>query len=223
MLDREYLGKIVREVRIECEHLLANPDPSRLVPWEELNGWEKEIDRKIGERIAQSVLSENNYALSLAGVHKEQIIYNGKFSYLRQRYTPSALGWCHLLVLRSKNTYSKQLLAIVTQTPDSDVSIVNAIEEVATFVVNFFSSIYITVLGGDGGGSGMTPENTTFIEYLPAGCFGPQSGHNADTLDVMEFEWEEVHISEFTSYHRAKNPEWHGTSRDTINDLIERL
>ncbi|GHO48511.1 hypothetical protein KSX_66740 [Ktedonospora formicarum] len=47
-----------------------------------------------------------------------------------------------MLLLTSKNRYSKQVLAILTQTRDSDISIVNVIEDIATFVLNFFGNFY---------------------------------------------------------------------------------
>lgn len=63
-----------------------------------------------------SVISGDTYSLSLATVDPAQILYNGKFSYLRNYQRPHTAGWCHLLLLRSKSKYSKQLLAIITQT-----------------------------------------------------------------------------------------------------------
>ncbi len=63
------------------------------------------------------------------------ILDNGKFSCL-MHYRPASGGWCHLLLLRS--LHSSQKVAIVTQVPDCVVSIVNTIEDLAGFVINFF-------------------------------------------------------------------------------------
>lgn len=57
MLDQEQIRQIDHEVWMKGEQQLAYPDPAHLVPWEELNGWEKEVERKIGECLAQSALS----------------------------------------------------------------------------------------------------------------------------------------------------------------------
>ena len=176
-----------------------------------------------------SVISGGTYSLSLATIDPTQILYNGKFSYLSSYQRPQSGGWCHLLLLRSKNTFSKQLLAIVTQTPDCGKSIVNTIEDIATFTVNFFSHRYPPVPREDEDEDiEMTPNNTIFVEYLPAGCFGPNSGHKNDTFAVMNFSWEEVSLDQLNSYYKAEPlsyPEsmWRHTRLDAINDLIVRL
>lgn len=51
MLNRERLGQIVREVWVECAKTLDDPKPSNLLSWDELDEWNKEVDRKIGERV----------------------------------------------------------------------------------------------------------------------------------------------------------------------------
>lgn len=51
--EREVLGALVRELWIECAKTLPNPKPSHLVTWADLDEWNKEVDRKIGERIGQ--------------------------------------------------------------------------------------------------------------------------------------------------------------------------
>lgn len=56
MLDRENLGRLVRIVWVECARELPNPKPSNLLPWARLDEWNKEVDRKIGERIKAAVL-----------------------------------------------------------------------------------------------------------------------------------------------------------------------
>lgn len=54
--DRESLGRIVRTVWIEWAREQPNPKPTWLQPWEELTEPEREVDRRIGERIASMAL-----------------------------------------------------------------------------------------------------------------------------------------------------------------------
>lgn len=100
MLDREQLGQMVHEVWVACEQQFAHADPEHLVSWEELNEWEKEMERKIGERLAQAIRSLMTSPISLAGIEQSQIMYNGQFSYLLQQYHPPVSEWCHVLVLK---------------------------------------------------------------------------------------------------------------------------
>jgi hypothetical protein len=223
MSDQERLGRIVYESWVEYKKHFENSDSSHLILWEQLDECEKEIARKFGERIAHLALSENNYALSLANIDQRQIIYNGTFSFLRE-YVPHNGGWCHLLVLKSKNTFSEQMIVIMTQITSSPLPLSSCIQDVATFVMNFFKKNYAT--SSDHGSNEklwMTPENTTFVEYHPAGSFRPRMPCNTDALAVMEFEWEEVSPMQNISYLRAKNPKWHGVSRKTIKKMIEEL
>ena len=180
-----------------------------------------------------SVISGGTYSLSLATVDPTQIIYNGKFSYLTNYNNPHSGGWCHLLLLKSKNRYSKQKLAILSQTPDCTISIVNTIEDIATFTLNFFNRFHPPLLrleddDDDDAYTHMAPENTIFVEYLPAGCFGPQSSHDAETFAVMNFSGEEVPRGQMDSYFQATQPPgrgrmWSHERIAAINDLIVRL
>lgn len=52
MSNREELGRLVREVWIEWAREQPNPKPSWLVPWEDLSEPDREVDRRIGERLA---------------------------------------------------------------------------------------------------------------------------------------------------------------------------
>lgn len=51
MVDREYLGKIVREEWIKWAKEQPLVKPSWLAPWEELAEPDREVDRRIGERL----------------------------------------------------------------------------------------------------------------------------------------------------------------------------
>jgi hypothetical protein len=173
-----------------------------------------------------SVISGGSYSLSLTTIDQKQIIYNGKFSYLNKYTRPHSGGWCHLLLLRSKNRYSKQFLAIITQTPDCDISIVNTIENIATFTLNFFNRFHPSLLHpyDDDDDICMVPENTIFIEYLPARCFRT---HKDDTIAVMNLSWEEIQTDHLNSYYQAtgltSGKMWNHTNIAAINDLIARL
>lgn len=51
-IDREFLGRMVRTVWVEWAKEQPNPKASWLQPWEALTEPEREVDRRIGERIA---------------------------------------------------------------------------------------------------------------------------------------------------------------------------
>jgi len=122
------------------------------------------------------IISGGTYALTLTTVDPTQVLYNGMFSYLLRYGEQSQGAWCHLLLLRSKQRSSKQLLAILTQTPDCGISLLNWSQHAVTFTMNFFGDIYRVRRREDEDPDEltMTPENTMFVEYLPAGCFGPK-------------------------------------------------
>lgn len=50
-MNREELGKEVRKVWLEWARKQPNPKPSWLLPWEELDESQKEVDRLIGEKL----------------------------------------------------------------------------------------------------------------------------------------------------------------------------
>jgi hypothetical protein len=66
MTDRERLGRLVRETWVAWA--LEQPDakPSWLVPWEELDDGQREVDIRIGEAVVASVTAgrphQENYA-----------------------------------------------------------------------------------------------------------------------------------------------------------------
>lgn len=176
-----------------------------------------------------SVISGGSYSLSLVTIEPTQILYNGKITYRGSFHNPGYAGWCHLLLLRSKNRFSKQLIAIITQTPDCPVSIINTIEDIATFIVHFFRRIYPPVPreGEDKDEPiEVMPENTIFVQYLPARCFGDDL-HPDDTIAVMNFSWEDVPVDQSRSVPQAtgsgESDQWERTSLDAVNDLIARL
>lgn len=48
---REELGKLVRETWISYCKETGNTKPSHIAPWVEIDEWDKEADRRIGETI----------------------------------------------------------------------------------------------------------------------------------------------------------------------------
>jgi hypothetical protein len=61
MIDREALGRRVREVWVAtAEELLDNPKPSWTAPWEEIDGFQREVDMRIGEAIVAMVRAEDD-------------------------------------------------------------------------------------------------------------------------------------------------------------------
>ena len=49
--DRDVLGKVVRGAWVNFAQQQPNPKPHHLLPWEELDEDNKEVDRQIGEAI----------------------------------------------------------------------------------------------------------------------------------------------------------------------------
>jgi hypothetical protein len=58
-LDRETLGKLVRQTWIEWAKEQPNPKPSWLVEWDNLSEPDQEVDRRIGEAVAMYVAKES--------------------------------------------------------------------------------------------------------------------------------------------------------------------
>jgi len=54
---REWLGRIVREVWVRWAKEQPNPKPSWLVPWEGLDEPDREVDRRIGEVVADNAIA----------------------------------------------------------------------------------------------------------------------------------------------------------------------
>lgn len=48
---RELLGRLVRQVWIEWAREQDDPKPSWLLPWEDLDDGQKEVDMRIGEKL----------------------------------------------------------------------------------------------------------------------------------------------------------------------------
>jgi hypothetical protein len=59
-LDREALGRLVRDEWVRWAREQPNPKPSWLTPWSDLSESEREVDRRIGERVANAVRQARN-------------------------------------------------------------------------------------------------------------------------------------------------------------------
>lgn len=70
-MDREHLGKRVREVWIAWAKTQPHPKQSWLVPWDELAEPDREVDRMIGETLARESLAQSAllYDAAKAMVH----------------------------------------------------------------------------------------------------------------------------------------------------------
>lgn len=79
--EREVLGKLVRLEWMDWAREHPQPKPSWLTPWEELTEPEREVDRRIGERIAFTV--RRAAALS-------QQLASGVFGWYRPRFGEAA-------------------------------------------------------------------------------------------------------------------------------------
>jgi len=54
--DRDFYGRIVRQVWVEWAKEQPNPKPHHLLPWEELDEDNREVDRRIGETVAKAAI-----------------------------------------------------------------------------------------------------------------------------------------------------------------------
>ncbi len=56
-------GRIVRETWVACASEQDDPKPSHLIDWDELDEWNKEVDRRIGDAVAREVARVAGLAL----------------------------------------------------------------------------------------------------------------------------------------------------------------
>lgn len=68
-LDRETLGRMVREAWIRWAETQPNPKPSWLVPYDALAECDKEADRQIGEAVARWTLIADAARASMQQPH----------------------------------------------------------------------------------------------------------------------------------------------------------
>lgn len=58
--NRIELGQLVRDVWVKWAKDQLNPKPSWLIPWEELDQGQRQVDCEIGEAIARVVVNHQN-------------------------------------------------------------------------------------------------------------------------------------------------------------------
>lgn len=51
------LGREVRRVWVECARELPDPKPHHLLEYDDLDEWNQEVDRRIGEAVAKLVIT----------------------------------------------------------------------------------------------------------------------------------------------------------------------
>ena len=64
---REALGRMVRDEWVKWAREQPNPKPSWLLPWEELTEPEREVDRRIGVRVANAIV-DRTFTLLRSGL-----------------------------------------------------------------------------------------------------------------------------------------------------------
>ncbi len=228
-MNRENRGKALHKYISESKLLSSSKVQKN---WGDIKEETKEEYRKIGESLSQDCIYGGKYELSLSHIDEEQIIYHGLFTCA---FPHGHHGWCHLLLLRSKdrdtiNEEHIQKMAIVTQTPGSLLAIQRQIEHIATLIMDFFKySLYnhpqddITI----------TPENTTFIEYLPYSALytttditeSPTSERGRGSeISIVRFQWEEdKNTYRVERNYKASNPSWKDTSVSAVNVMLQTL
>jgi hypothetical protein len=69
-LDRDMLGRMVREAWVRWAETQPDPKPSWLLPYDDLAEPDKEADRQIGEAVARWTLIHDAAALAASGEEK---------------------------------------------------------------------------------------------------------------------------------------------------------
>lgn len=63
-MDREQLGRLVRQVWTAYCLETGDLKPSHVALWEEITEWDREVDRRIGEAVAGAVLRRERDAIA---------------------------------------------------------------------------------------------------------------------------------------------------------------
>lgn len=224
-MNRDNMGKALYKYLSESTLLPAKARKG----WESMSEEAKEEYRRIGKILAQDFIFGGRYELSLASLDEDQILYNGFFSCI---FPHNHNGWCHLLLLRSRYRETEkeeyvQKMAIVTQIPGNLLAIQRQIEQIATRIMDFFK---YSVYNHPQDDVVITPENTTFIEYLPYCTFNDSTditeppGKQKSEISIVRFQWEEnkgTHRIE--KNYTASNPSWQDTSVAGVNARIQSL
>jgi hypothetical protein len=100
--DREILGCLVREAWVRWAQKQVNSKPSWLLPWEKLTEFDKEVDRQIGESVADWVLKRATPDARAVGLVREletalQQIHSNR---IQDDESPCDCGECSQCVAR---------------------------------------------------------------------------------------------------------------------------
>jgi hypothetical protein len=228
-MNRENMGKALHRYLFESKLLPASKVQKN---WGGLKEEAKEEYRKLAESLSQDFIYGGKYELSPSHLDEDQIIYNGLFTCV---FPHRQNGRCHLLLLRSRerdtdNEENVQKMAIVTQTPGSLFAIQRQIEQIATLVMDFFKYPTLNHPQDD---ITITPENTTFIEYIPYSALNDttditetptgEKGRGSD-ISIVRFQWEEEeNTHRVQRNYKASNPSWKDTSIPAVNVMIQNL
>jgi hypothetical protein len=214
-----------REDKGKALHICVSQRLPANQAWDSMTEETKEVYRAVGESIAQDFIYGGKYELSLSPLDEDQIIYNGLFPYMHPH---GYYGWCHLLLLRSKNRdieneENVRKMAIVAQTPHNLLAVQREIEYIATHIMEVFKSPRFNHPKDD---ITIIPENTTFIEYLPYSGLDDiaditQTPESSSEISIVSFKWEET--SSRTFRYKASDPAWNDISLATVNKMIQRL
>jgi hypothetical protein len=228
-MNRDDMGKALHYYLSRSQLIFAMRNGAMQKNWGSLTEEIQEEYRKVGAGLAQDFIYGGDYELSLSPLEDGQILYNGLLSYM----SPSGRhrnGWCHLLLIRSKNRDAENeeqvpKMAIVTQTPGSLLAIQREIEYIATFLMDFFRFSLFNHPHDD---VTVTPENTSFIEYIPYCTLHDTTDITNETqkndpvfgtnISIVRFQWE----GEQGNY-KASNPSWQDMSVSAVNALIQHL
>lgn len=94
-MDRETLGRVVRQAWVEYCQEIGDTKPSHLAPWEELSEQDKEADRRIGEAVVKAYLEarQSFKVIELAQTcasnpsQWEGVLADGRRLYVRYRWS----------------------------------------------------------------------------------------------------------------------------------------
>lgn len=111
---REYLGREVRNVWVAFAKEQADPKPSHLVGWNELDEDNKEVDRRIGEHMVE-------FALPFAVLHPAEWpkpAYSFGQSVMRHAHGGVSLVSVIGMRFRTASKWEYQLVEIINGKPD---------------------------------------------------------------------------------------------------------
>lgn len=90
-MTREEIGRLVRQVWVDyCKETGRIEKPSHVVPWEDLDDWDREIDRRIGEALYKAGRTDELRTRLATYIHEEQ--WRGWVDWMLSKGTTNAEG-----------------------------------------------------------------------------------------------------------------------------------